>query len=290
MIDAVASRDSRRTDMRVRRQVAQGTADIAPDPDRPDSYTLLVEGTAQSHVDLADPTRLEFEYMRWLGFLIDLAGEPEQPINVLHLGGGAWTLPRYIAHTRPGSRQRVVEIDEPLIEFVRELLPLPKNSNIRVRAGDAREVLTGLTDDSVDLMIVDVFSGARIPAHLTSAEFLEQAARVLRPGGIYAANLADGPGLNFARSQVATAQTAFPEVAIVAQPPVLRGRRFGNLVLVAGTGLLPLRVLARRTASDVFAARVLAGTDLENFVAGAAPTTDEVAKRSPEPPSSILNG
>ncbi|GAB3263871.1 spermidine synthase [Kineosporia babensis] len=277
-------------DAHARKQVAQGTAEIVPDPERPDSFTLTVEGTAQSHVDLADPTRLEFEYMRWLGFLIDLAAEPGQPINVLHLGGGAWTLPRYVAHTRPGSRQRVVEIDEPLIEFVREHLPLPKNSNIRVRAGDAREVLSGLTEDSVDLMIVDVFSGARIPAHLTSAEFTEQAARVLRPGGIYAANLADGPGLNFARGQVATAQTLFRETAIVAQPPVLRGRRFGNLVLVAGTGPLPLRVLARRTASDVFAARVLAGTDLENFVAGAGPVSDAVAERSPEPPQGLFKG
>ncbi len=277
-------------DAQARRPVMQGAAEITPDPERPESFTLLVEGTAQSHVDLADPTRLEFEYMRWLGFLIDLAAEPGRPINVLHLGGGAWTLPRYIAHTRPGSRQRVVEIDEPLIEFVREHLPLPKNANIRVRAGDAREVLTGLTDDSVDLMIVDVFSGARIPAHLTSTEFVQQAARVLRSGGIYAANLADGPGLPFARGQVATAQTVFAETAIVAQPPVLRGRRFGNLVLAASAGPLPLRVLARRTASDVFAARVLAGTDLENFVAGAQPVTDARAERSPEPPSSLFNG
>ncbi|GAB6897749.1 fused MFS/spermidine synthase [Kineosporia succinea] len=280
----------RRLDAHARVQVAQGTAEIVPDPERPDSFTLLVEGTAQSHVDLADPTRLDFEYMRWLGFLIDAADEPGQPLNVLHLGGGAWTLPRYIAHTRPGSRQRVVEIDEPLIEFVREHLPLPKNSNVRVRAGDAREVLTGLTDASVDLMIVDVFSGARIPAHLTSAEFAEQAARVLRPGGIYAANLADGPGLHFARAQVATAQTVFTGTAVIAQPPVLRGRRFGNLVLVAGNAPLPLRILARRTASDVFAARVLAGTDLENFVAGAQPVTDDFAQASPQPPTGLLKG
>ncbi|MBT0770898.1 fused MFS/spermidine synthase [Kineosporia sp. J2-2] len=280
----------RRLDARARRQVAQGTAEIVPDPDRPGAYTLLVEGTAQSHVDLADPSRLEFEYMRWLGFLIDLAAEPGRPVNVLHLGGGAWTLPRYVAHTRPGSRQRVVEIDEPLIEFVREHLPLPRNAGVRVRAGDAREVLTGLTDDSVDLIIVDVFSGARIPAHLTSAEFAAQAARVLRPGGLYTANLADGPGLHFARAQVATAATVFGETAIVAQPPVLRGRRFGNLVLVAGNGPLPLRVLARRTASDVFAARVLAGSDLEKFVAGAQPVADAGAERSPEPPTSLFNG
>lgn len=280
----------RRLDAQARRQVDQGTAEIVPDPDRPGAFTLLVEGTAQSHVDLADPTRLEFEYMRWLGFLIDLAAPPGQPVGALHLGGGAWTIPRYIAHTRPGSRQRVVELDRALIEFVREELALPRNSGVRVRAGEAREVLTGLTDDSVDLLIVDVFSGARIPAHLTSVEFAEQAARVLRPGGIYAANLADGPGLRFVRAQVATARTVFAQTAIVAQPPVLRGRRFGNLLLVAGTQPLPLRVLARRTASDVFAARVLAGADLDRFVSGAQPVTDDSASPSPQPPHGLLNG
>jgi len=277
-------------DAHARRRIDQGIAEIVPDPDRPGAHTLLVEGTAQSHVDLADPARLEFEYMRWLGFLIDLLAPAGDPLAALHLGGGAWTLPRYLAHTRPGSRQRVVEIDAALIDFVREELPLPRNCGVRVRPGDAREVLSGLRADSVDLMIVDVFAGARIPAHLTSTEFVEQAARVLRSDGVYAANLADGSGLRFARAQVATARTVFPNTALVAQPPVLRGRRFGNLVLVAGSGPLPWAQLARRTAADVFAARVLTGSDLDNFVAGTVPVTDAQAGPSPAPPQGFLRG
>jgi spermidine synthase len=269
--------------------VGQGTAELVADPDRPTSWTLLVDGTPQSHVDLADPTYLEFEYVRWLGHLADLAGAPG-PLNVLHLGGGAWTLARYLAATRPGSRQRVVELDVALVEFVRARLP-SDGTGIRVRTGDAREVLGTLSADSVDLIVVDVFAGARIPAHLTTVEFVADAARVLRPGGLYTANLADGAALAFARGQVATVASVFAETALIGSPQVFRGRRFGNFVLAgaqtaaaaAGWAELP-----RRTATDPFQARVVKGDDLVKFVAGAKVVTDAEAVPSPPPPSGLM--
>jgi SAM-dependent methyltransferase len=269
-----------------RAAVSQGVAELVPDRDRPQSWTLVVEGTAQSHVDLLDPAHLEFEYVRWLGHLVDLLAAPGEPLNVLHLGGGAWTLARYVAATRPGSRQRVVELDAALVDFVRERLP-SEGTGIRVRTGDAREVLGGLTTDSVDLIVVDVFSGARIPAHLTTVEFVAQAARVLRPGGSYAANLADGGALAFARGQAATIASAFTETALIGSAQVLRGRRFGNLVLIGGRNPLPVADLTRRTAADPFPARVVAGDDLTRFTAGARVVTDASTGPSPLPPAGL---
>ncbi len=284
-----------------------GTAELVADPDRPRSWTLLVDGTPQSHVDLDDPTHLEFEYVRWLGHLADLAGaqagppagsparpqawaQPSAPLNVLHLGGGAWTLARYLAITRPGSRQRVVELDAALAEFVRARLPSP-NSGIRIRVGEAREVLGSLSTDSVDFIAVDVFAGARIPAHLTSVEFVAEAGRVLRPGGTYAANLADGAPLAFARSQAATVSSVFTETALIGSPQVFRGRRFGNFVL-AGTQSVATAAgwadLSRRTAADPFQARVVTGADLAKFVAGARVITDATALPSPPPPIGLM--
>jgi spermidine synthase len=189
--------------------------------------------------------------------------------------------------TRPGSRQRVVEVDGGLVEFVRARLP-SGGTGIRVRTGDARAVLAGLTSDSVDLIFVDVFAGARIPAHLTSVEFVAEAARVLRPGGTYAANLADGAQLAFARGQAATVDSVFPETALIGSPQALRGRRFGNFVLLAGRGPLPVADLARRTAADPFQARVVAGEELVKFVAGAKVITDDLAAPSPLPPSGLM--
>jgi hypothetical protein len=161
--------------------VAGGTAELLADADRDGSWMLLVNDTPQSHVDLEDPTHLEFEYVRRIGHALDLAAAPGSPLDVVHLGGGALTLPRYVAVTRHGSRQRVVEIDQPLTDLVREHLPLPRGARIRVRADDARVGLTALPTAGADVIICDVFAGARTPAHLTTVEFAAAALRCVSP-------------------------------------------------------------------------------------------------------------
>ncbi|HET9168308.1 MAG TPA: fused MFS/spermidine synthase [Actinospica sp.] len=261
-----------------------GLARLMPDTDHPAAYLLTVEDTPQSYVDLDDPAHLEFEYIRRLAHLADLAFPAAEPVDALHLGGGALTLPRYLAHTRPGSRQLAVEIDTALIEFVRTHLPLDKRARIRVRAADAREALTTLKPAAWDLIVSDVFAGARTPAHLTSIEYVQLTATALRETGVYAANLADGAPLRFARAQAATVHAVYPHCALIAEPGVLRGRRFGNLVLAAAHQPLPLAELTRKAAADPFPARVLAGDELRQWTAGAAPVTDATAADSPAPP------
>ena len=268
--------------------VSGGTAELLADADRDGSWMLLVDGTPQSHVDLADPTHLEFEYVRRMGHVLDLAGGPGAPLDVIHLGGGALTLPRFVAVTRPGSRQRVVEIDQPLTDLVREHLPLPRGARIRVRADDARVGLAALHTDSADVVVCDVFAGARTPAHLTSAEFAAEAHRVLRPGGVYAANVADGPPLRFARAQVATLRSVFRHVCLLAEPGILRGRRFGNLVAVASDAELPIAEFTRRCARDPMPSRVVHDEDLQHFAGTARPVHDVDAVASPEPPDGVF--
>ena len=210
-------------------------------------------------------------------------------MDVVHLGGGALTLPRYVAVTRPGSRQRVVEIDQPLTDLVREYLPLPRGARIRVRADDARVGLAAHHPASADIVICDVFAGARTPAHLTSAEFAADVHRVLRPGGVYAANVADGPPLRFARGQVATLRSLFRHVCLLAEPGTLRGRRFGNLVAVASDAELPIEGFLRACARDPMPARVVYGADLDRFAGTARPVRDLDAVASPEPPDGVFS-
>jgi spermidine synthase len=269
-------------------RTAHGTAELLGDADRDGSWVLLVDDTPQSHVDLDDPTHLEFEYVRRMGHALDLVAPDGEPIEALHLGGGALTLPRYVAVTRPGSRQRVVEFDEPLTDLVRSSLPLPRNARIRVRAEDARVALESRPDASADVILCDVFAGARTPAHLTTAEFVAQVRRVLRPGGTYLANVADGPPLRFARGQVATLRTAFPNICLVAEPGTFRGRRFGNLVAVASAVELPVAALTRRCAADPMPSRVMDGDALDRFVGSAVPVLDAAATDSPEPPAGVF--
>ncbi len=261
-----------------------GHAELLRDADRRASWVLLVDGVPQSHVDLDDPGYLDFEYVRRLGHVIDTAAPAGQPLRVLHLGAGALTLARYVAATRPGSRQLAAEIDAALVDLVRARLPLRRGRSIRVRVGDARAVLESQPAGAFDVVITDVFAGGRTPAHLTSAEFTAAVRRALRGGGVFAANVADGPPLAHARAQVATALTAFPHACLIADAAVLRGRKFSNLVLAASAEPLPVDMLTRLAAADPMPGRVLYGDELTRFAAGAKPVTDADASPSPAPP------
>jgi predicted methyltransferase len=268
-----------------------GLAELCPDDGgRAGRWTLLIDGYPQSAVDLEDPRRLDFEYMRRIASVIDSMAPPGEPLSVLHLGGGALTLARYVAATRAGSSQRVVELDAALIALVRRELPLPRHADIRVRAIDAREAVESLAPGRFDLVIADVYRGAQVPAHLASLEFLTAAARLLRPTGLYVANLADGNALPFARGQVATLREVYREVVLLAEPAVLRGRRFGNVILVGGQtpGRIPVGPLARAGAADPFPARLVADEDLDRLVAGARVVTDATAIASSAPPANLF--
>ncbi|MEO3749225.1 fused MFS/spermidine synthase [Streptomyces sp. B6B3] len=268
--------------------VGGGLAQLVPDPDRRDAWELLIDGAAQSHVDLADPTWLEFEYQRRLGHIVDLVAPPGRPVTVLHLGGGALTMARYVAVTRPRSEQQVAEPDTELTALVRRELPLPRGCRIRTRTADARALLAKLADGWAELVITDVFAEARTPAHCTSAEFLDEVRRVLAPGGWYAANLTDGPPLAHLRGQSATALSRFRHVCLAAEPGVFRGRRFGNGILLAADRELPADELTRRYAGDPRPARLLSDRALADFTAGAAVVTDATALPSPSPPTSVF--
>jgi spermidine synthase len=254
-------------------------------------WELQVDGTPQSHVDLDDPTHLHFEYVARMGAVIDLLRMPRQPLTAVHLGAGALTLPRYVDATRPGSRQQVIELEPALVELVRAELPLPKGASIRVRIGDAREGLGRLPAalvGNVDLLISDVYAGSQTPAHLTTVEFYSVAEKLLAPEGVLLVNVADGAGLRFARRQVATVRAVFEHVIVLAEVQVLKGRRFGNLVIAASRSPLPSEWLPRLMAAGPHPAKVAQGAELEEFALGARVATDADSTPSPRPAASVF--
>jgi hypothetical protein len=252
-------------------------------------FELIVDGTPQSHVDLDDPTHLHFEYVVRMGAVIDQL--PPGPLTAVHLGAGAMTLPRYVEATRPGSRQQVIELEAPLAALVREHLPLPRGASIRVRIGDARtgvQKLPPALAGSCDLVISDVYSGAQTPAHLTSVEFYRELRALLKPAGVLLVNVADGPGLAFARRQAATIAEVLPEIGILADTQVLKGRRFGNLVIAASASPLPTDWLPRMLAAGPHPAKIAQGAEVVSFVQGARIVTDADATASPRPDDSLF--
>jgi spermidine synthase len=211
-----------------------GRAELIPDGDNPNGWLLMLNGVQSSHVDLADPLRLDFEYMRWIMALVQDRWAPGEKLRSLSLGGAACSMPRYLVAAYPNSRNVVVEIDGKLANYVRDWFDLPRAPLLKIRVGEAREVTETLTEASRELIIRDVFAGSKTPHALTTAEFTQAARKVLIPGGVYVVNCGDSPALLNARREAATIAAAFKHTVIIADPPMLKGRRSGN-VIIAGS-------------------------------------------------------
>lgn len=244
---------------------------VEPDRDDPRGLTVVVGGVPSSYVHLDDPLRLEFEYVRWAGDLLDVLRPDGDPLHAVHVGGAGCTLPRYLAATRPGSRQVVLEHDAAVIDLVREVFGYSRRSGFRLREADGLDGLTALADGSHDVLVRDAFAGDVTPHHLTTRAFVAQAARVLAADGVYVANVADRPGLRLVRREVATALTCFRDVVLVGETQHLRGRRYGNVLLVASRARLPVAELTRRVVGGPVPARVVPPADARAMAAGAQP-------------------
>jgi MFS family permease len=236
-------------------------ARVVEDPGRDGGRLLVLEDLPHSYVDLADPRHLEFDYTRWIGAAID--GMRAGPLDAVFLGGGGFTLPRYVAATRPGSSSRVLEVDGDLVDLARERLGLRTSPDLAVHVGDARVTLREEAAASADLVVGDAFGGRSVPWHLTTGEFAGDIRRVLRPGGVYAMNVIDYPPLALVRAVAATLLEAFEEVALVTHP-----EPGGNFVFLASDGALP------DVPDD---ARVLERAEVERLAADADPLRDDDA-------------
>jgi SAM-dependent methyltransferase len=231
--------------------VSGALARIEPDPGRPGGRLLMIGRQDASYVDLDDPTHLAWPYVRRIGDVCDLVRAPRAPIDAVHLGGGAATIARYVAATRPRSRQLVVELDEAVLALAREHLGLRPHPALRVRIGDAAELLPRRRDASADLVVTDAFDpDGNVPAALTTPEFTAEVRRVLRPSGVHVLNVVDTRGAPLARAHATTLATAFAHVALVAPRSMLRRRARGNALVLASAAPLPVGELTRRAASS----------------------------------------
>ena len=235
-------------------QTAFAAAEIIADAS---ARTLVLDGREAGVVDLEDPRRLVFGYMRRIADLIDVFRPAGSAIDVLHLGGGACALPRYVDVTRPRSRQIVWEIDPGVVALAREHLGLRAFPRLRVKVGDAAEMIRLRPDCSADLVIGDAFDGPHVPARLSTAAHVGEVRRVLKPAGVFALNVVDVPPFEEVAVHDGLIRDVFEHVAWVAPPGVLRGRAPGNVVLLGSAVPLPLQALRRAAAAAVPREQVL---------------------------------
>jgi MFS family permease len=203
-------------------------ASVLTDPARPEGRTLMLDTLRHSYVDPSDPTYLEFAYMK--AFAAALDTRPAGPLDVLHVGGGGMTLPRYLLATRPESTNRVVEIDAGVVDIDRTRLDLPNDARLRVEVADGRTAVRQEATDSFDVYVGDAFGGVAVPWHLTTRETFLDVDRVLRPDGLVVLNVIDYRSLDFARAELATISSVFEHAALITNNGGFNG---GNLVLLA---------------------------------------------------------
>lgn len=238
--------------------------------------TVMRDGHPQSHVQLADPEVLLFEYVDHFARI--LATLPGGPLRVTHIGGAGLTLPRYVQHVRPGSPQIVLEPDAELTDRVRTELPLPRGHRIRVRPQLGRAGFTALATGSADVVVLDAYDEGRVPADLVTSEFAADVWRVLVPGGLFLANIADEKTHDFVGRVAASFGTAFATVVAVGTHDVLKRRRYGNLVLACAD-----------VVDTVEIQRLLARSPYPSgmkLMPRSRPFSDGDTRRSPAPPSS----
>ena len=250
-------------------------ASVLTDPARASGRTLVLDTLHHSYIDLDDPAHLEFAYAR--RFADVLAEQPAGALDVLHIGGGGFSIPRHLAAVRPGSHSTVLEVDPQIPVIGRERLGLVTGPDLVVEVGDARTAITEQPGAAYDVVVGDAFGSLAVPWHLTTAEMVEQVRRVLRPGGVYLLNVIDFPPLAFARAETATVLDAFADVALMAVPGTLAGNGGGNLVLVASDRALPVDALLERARARGEPASVIGRTEVERFAGDAQVLTDDDA-------------
>lgn len=251
---------------------------VEVDPGVESGRTLYLDTLRHAYVDLDDPTWLEFSYTQTIGDVIDALAPEGEPIRALHVGGGGFTMPRYVAATRPGSFNRALELDPIVVSTAREELGLVTGRDLEVAVGDARLRIAEEPDGRYDLVVGDAFGGLAVPWHLATREFVGHVARVLAPGGIYVANVIDYPPLAFARAELATFREVFAHVAVLGPRSRITGADGGNVMLVASDSPLPVDAIlaANRARGDT---DVLTGTpeEVAAFIGDAQVLTDDFA-------------
>jgi spermidine synthase len=256
--------------------------EFVPDDDGRGGVTVMMDGSPQSHVNLADPGSLGFEYIADFAAVIDTL--PAGPLRITHIGGAGLTLARYVNAERPGSPQIVLEPNAGLTELVRRELPLPRQHRIRVRPVDGLAGVAKLGDASADVVVLDAYAHGRVPAELTTVDFLADVSRVLRPAGTMLLNIADEPDKAFLRRVYAGLVTAFGQVAVIGTHEILKGRRFGNSVAIASHDPLDVAALRRQVARMPFPTGLRDGVQLARQFAGSRPFTMADCAQSPPPP------
>lgn len=234
---------------------------VERDRQRPSGRLLRQGNTDASYVDLADPSHLEFDYLRWMRIVLRAA----RARRVLHIGGAACALPRAMAAEDPGGRQEVCEIDAMVLALAREHLGLRRAPGLRVRHAEGRAFIASQPDAGWDAIAIDAFVGVAVPQRLITLQALAECARV---APLTLINVLDNRSARHVYAVAAALSSVYPWVWAL-------GGRAGNTVAIGGEARLDLDRIGAQSAADPSPARLTTPAAMARLVAGTAALRDE---------------
>jgi spermidine synthase len=177
---------------------------------------LTLDRLVHSYSALDDPRKLLYGYEKIGAELLAYMEQEYDLIDAFFIGGGGYTLPRYIEAVHPRSVIEVAEIDPAVTEVARERLGVKADTKIVSHAQDARLFLATLEPTrKYNLVVGDAFNDFSVPYHLTTREFNDLVRQHMTDDGIYMLNLIDGGDLPFVSAMLRTLSQTFDHVYLI---------------------------------------------------------------------------
>lgn len=195
----------------------------------------------QSGMYVNDPAKSDFQYTEYF----HLAWVFKEDIRtVLFLGLGGGSSPKKFHADYPELAIDIVEIDPVVVEVAQEYFHFRGGVSLHVIVDDARAYLAK-TNKRYDLIIHDAYYCEKVPYHLMTREFFQQAVTRLTASGVFAFNLISdivGPESSLFRGVYKSWQELFQTIYVF---PVEEKRNTELIGCLAGEPISKDEVVAR---------------------------------------------
>jgi spermidine synthase len=157
-----------------------------------------------------------YGYEQVYGDVAKWMNRQNEKIDLLVIGAGAFSFPRFIRSNFPDSSATALEIDPEVVEVAHDQFALSRNTDINIFTEDARTYMNRKDiAGKYSLVQGDAFLDVTPPYHLTTYEFNERVKNAMSSNGIYMVNLIDiGAYGDYLRSMLFTLHHSYKNIAV----------------------------------------------------------------------------